>query len=55
MKKNVSAQTVIQMVANYPQATASTLCDYFQMYELGEPDDFQIAQFEALQIVKSFM
>ena len=51
MNKNVNSQTVIQMVASNPNATAETLNTYFQYYSLGEPDDFQVAQFEAQQIV----
>lgn len=54
MNKNVNPQTVIQMVASNPNATAETLYNYFQYYLQQEPDDFQIAQFEALQIVNRF-
>jgi len=54
MKKNVNPQNVIQIVASNPNATADTLYNYFQMYELGEPDEFQVAQFEAIQIVNAF-
>ena len=53
MNKNVNPQTVIQMVASNPNATAETLCNYFQYYSIGEPDDFQVAQFEALQLVNN--
>lgn len=49
MNKNVNAQTVIQMVASNPNATAETLYNYFKYYCLEEPDSFQIAQFEAIQ------
>lgn len=51
MNKNVNPQTVIQMVASNPNATAETLNTYFQFYLQQEPDDFQVAQFEAQQIV----
>lgn len=51
MNKNVNPQTVIQMVASNPNATAETLCNYFQYYSLGEPDDLDIAQFNLFQAV----
>lgn len=55
MNKNVNPQTIIQLLASNPNATADTLYNYFKYYSLGEPDEFQIAQFEALQIVNRFI
>ena len=46
MKTNVTAETIINIVAKDPAATASTLYDYFIFYNLGEPDEGDYKEFQ---------
>ena len=45
-KHSNTATTIINIVAKTPNATSSTLYDYFQYCGLGEPDEEEINLFE---------
>lgn len=46
MKTNVTAETIINIVAKDPKSTGQTLYDYFQYCGLGEPSGEEIQLFE---------
>jgi len=46
MKTNVTAETIINIVAKDPSATGQTLYDYFMYYQLGEPDERDYKEFQ---------
>lgn len=48
-KHDITNQDVIMMAAKDMSATATTLNTLFQKYTLGNPDEFDIAQFNLLQ------
>lgn len=45
-KHSNTAETIINIVASSPNATASTLYDYFRYCGLGEPDEEEINLFD---------
>lgn len=46
---NVTAETIISIVAKDPTALATTLYDYFIFYNLGEPDEEDYKEFQNKQ------
>ena len=49
MKTNVTAETIISIVAKDPTSTAQTLYDYFQYCGIGEPSGEEIKKFNQLK------